>query len=136
MCGFVLHTAIGIVMGLLVFSLFMMTMLMVYVPGSMIRTQFATLRPTSRIQFRFDPKSRTQSRAAALIAAADLIGAVDLVNAPGATAVTLAVPGYPDASGEVAAEIAFGTVGVLKWVKPLTFIPVLGPKLKGLIAGV
>jgi hypothetical protein len=133
--GFALHTGIGIIMGLLVFSLFMMTMLLVYVPGSMIRAQFSTPRPTSRILFRFDARSRTQARAAALVAAADISGAVDLVDTPGATLVTLSIPGQPDASGEAAASAAFRTIGALKWVKPLAFVPGVGAKLTGLVAG-
>jgi len=136
MFGFALHTGIGIFMGLLVFSLFMMTMLLVYIPGSLIRAQFTAPRPTNRTLFRFDSKSRTQSRAAALIAATDLAGAVDLVDSPGAASVTLSIPGQPDATADAAATAAFRTVAALKWVRPLTFVPGLGAKLKGLIAGV
>ncbi len=131
MLGMVLHTAIGIVMGLLVFSLFMMTMLLVYIPGSLIRAQFTAPRPTGRTLVRFDSKSRTQARAAALIVAADLAGAVDLIDTPGLASLTLSIPGQPDAGGEA----AFGTVSALKWIRPLTFVPGIGAVLKRRIAG-
>ena len=139
MLGCALHVGIGIFMGLLVFSLFMMTMLLTYLPGSVIRAQFSSPRPAQRIVFRFNSRSRQQTRAAALVAAADLNGAVDCVDvsATDATAiqpVKWSAPGQPDATGDAAATAAFRTLGVLRWIRPLTFVPGLGGKLKGLVS--
>ena len=137
-CG--LHLGIGVFMGLLVFSLLMMTMLVSFLPGSMILAQFTGSRPTRRSTFRFNSRSPQQSRAAALIVAADLAGAVDCVDVaaiePGTIQpVKWSMPGQPDATGPDASNAAFGTVGVLKWIRPLTYVPGLGAKLTGLIAG-
>jgi len=134
MLGCALHLGIGIFMGLLVFSLLMMTMLVAFLPGAMIRAQFATPRPTQRIVFRFHPRSRQQARAAALIAAADLNGAVDMVpsDAPEIQPARWIAPGQPETS----ADAAFRVLPVLKWIRPLTFVPGLGAKLKGVVAGV
>ena len=140
MFGFGLHVGIGVFMGLLVFSLFMMTMLVSFLPGAIIRGQFSSPRPAQRTVFRFNSRSRPQSRAAAIIAAADLAGAVDCVDVSGTDATAIhpvkwSVPGRPDATGDVAASAAFGSVGALMPLWPLTFVPGLGGKLKGLIAG-
>ena len=138
-CG--LHLGIGVFMGLLVFSLLMMTMLVSFMPGSMILAQFTGSRPTRRFSFRFNSRSPQQCRAAALVVAADLGGAVDCVDVAATERnsiqpVKWSAPGQPDATGSDAANAAFGTVGVLKWIRPLTYVPVIGSKLKGLIAGV
>ena len=140
MFGFALHMGIGMFMGLLVFSLFMMTMLVSFLPGAMIRAHFGRPRPVQRTVFRFNSRSRQQSRAAAIIAAADLAGAVDYVDVSGTDAnaiqpVKWSAPGRPDATGAEAAAAAFGAVGALKPLWPLTFVPGLGGKLKGLLAG-
>ena len=136
MLGCALHLGIGIFMGLLVFSLLMMTMLLTFIPGSVIRGQLSAPRPTQRTVFRFNSRSPRQTRAAALIAAADLTGAVDVVDTGEAEIQTVkwSAPGQPDAVGAAAADAAFRT-GALKWIRPLTFVPGLGGKLKGLVAG-
>ncbi len=138
--GFALHLGIGVFMGLLVFSLFMMTMLLTYLPGSLIRAQFSSPPPARRHVFRFDGRSRSQSRAAALVAAADLAGAVDCVEVRAAENAAIqpvrwSAPSQPDAIGNAAAEAAFRTASVLTWLRPLTYVPGLGGILKGLIAG-
>lgn len=135
MLGMLLHLAIGVVMGLLVFSLFMMTMLLCFLPGSVIRAQFASAPPTQRFRFRFNAKSPGQSRAAAFVVAADWNGSVDLENAPEVTNVVWLAPNQPELSGIAAADAAFRNVAALRWLRPLLVVPVLGNRLKQVVAG-
>lgn len=82
--GFLLHFGIGVFMGLLVFSLFMMTMLVSYIPAAAIReVLFGNGTPVPDAQKkklavnRTDPKS---VHAAAAAVAFDMRGRVELVR--------------------------------------------------------
>jgi hypothetical protein len=81
-CAILLHLGIAINMGLIVFSLFMFTLLLgAWLPGSAIRRVFA--RPPVRlpkVQVAFDGASEKQFRAARAIVCLDVWGQVDLVD--------------------------------------------------------
>ena len=118
--GCMFHAGIGIFMGLLVFSLMMMTMLLSYLPGTMIRGQLFGPPPTKRFGFRFDPKVDGQARAAALIAAFDATGAVDFSQAPGSA--TLTLPDGSTHSGPAAASQAMRSIPGVKWLRWVSFV--------------
>jgi hypothetical protein len=76
--GFLLHTGIAIFMGLTLFSLFMMTMLLGYLPGAAFRDRlFATSPEKTKVPF--DPKQPASIAAAARALAWDTKGAVEPV---------------------------------------------------------
>ena len=70
-----LHAGIGVLMGLNLFELLMMTMLLVYLPPGVIRDR---LRGTGlpKLAYGFDSSDTSQARAAAVVAAADVDGQV------------------------------------------------------------
>ena len=104
---------VGVFMGLLVFSLMMMTMLLAYLPGSVIRSQLFGPPPSKRASFKYNPKDEKQARAAATIAAFDSSGAVDFVESP------------VDAVSFTSAEGGTSMRGLpgLKWLGMFSFIP-------------
>jgi hypothetical protein len=73
--GVLLHAGIGVLMGLNLFELLMMTMLLAYFPAGVIRDR---LRGSGqpKINYGFEPADAKQARAAALVAAADVDGQV------------------------------------------------------------
>jgi hypothetical protein len=77
-----LHLGIALNMGLIVFSLFMFTLLLgAWMPGSAIRRVFA--RPPARlpkVQVNYDGASEKQLRAAAAVAALDVWGQADVID--------------------------------------------------------
>ena len=77
MLGLMLHAGIAVFMGLWIFSLFMMTMLLGYLPGSCIRERLFGTKPGPRVAYRFDRTSPTQVRAAAVARALDFDGQLD-----------------------------------------------------------
>lgn len=88
-CGFLLHFGIGVFMGLLVFSLFMMTMLCSYLPGAVIRDQlFGNGSEGSGKKKKVEEKKRVvvnaadpkSAHAAAMAVAWDTSGRVEVVK--------------------------------------------------------
>jgi hypothetical protein len=80
-CGFLLHFNIGVFMGLLVFSLFMMTMLCSYLPGSVVRERLFGLPTTEadKVKRPFNLGVEADCKRAAWAVAADTNGRVELV---------------------------------------------------------
>ena len=118
--GCMLHAGIGIFMGLLVFSLTMMTMLLAYLPGSVIRGQIFGTPPAKRFTFRFDPRDEKQSRTAGWIAAFDFAGAVDFGEA---STLTLTLPDGTIHSGPEASKQAVRNIPGVKWLWWVSFVP-------------
>jgi hypothetical protein len=100
-CGAILlHLGIALNMGLIVFSLFMFTLLLAWMPPAAIRRVFA--RPPSRLpklEVRFAGRDPRQRRAAAVTYAADVWQQAELADrAP-------AGPGHPDAPADRPVEV-------------------------------
>jgi hypothetical protein len=106
--GCLFHFGISLSMGLNIFGLFMMTLLLSYVPGCAIRGQLrgSNLAP---VVVAFDPKREEHLRAAANTAAADVDGQVRFEPGEGKT--------YA-ASGNV-----FGSLTLARYVGWLRFMP-------------
>ena len=134
--GCLLHAGIGVFMGLLVFSLMMMTMLLAYLPGSVIRSQLFGPQPAKRFAFRFNSRDPKQARAASLIAALDMTGAVDFADASkeegdAVQPVKLTLPDGAFFFGQQAESKAFRNIPGMKWLFPLSFLPPLHGKVSG-----
>jgi hypothetical protein len=80
-CGYLLHFGVGVFMGLLVFSLFMMTMLTCYLPGSVIRERLFGAPPTDaeRVKRPVNVTNDTDCKRAAWAMAWDTRGRIELV---------------------------------------------------------
>lgn len=106
-----LHAGIGVLMGLNLFELLMMTMLLVYLPPGVIRDR---LRGTGqpKLAYGFDAADPNQARAAALVAAMDVDGQVNFE--PGKTAEQPSV------------KTLFGSLRLLSIASFLLWIPILG----------
>jgi len=105
--GVLLHAGIGMLMGLNVFELYMMTMLLVFFPPGVIRDR---LRGSGepKVGYGFDPAKPEQARAAAVVAAVDVDGQVNFD-----TKKTVAPP----------AKELFGTLRLLGMFGWLMWIP-------------
>lgn len=128
-----LHFGIAVIMGLILFGLFMMAMLLAYIPGNVIRDQLFGAAAAARgaVALRFDNRSPRQQRAAALAKALDFDNAVEVVDTSGVkggdthTPVRVAAAGREwagrDAAGRVLGAVAFPR---LTWV--LLRVPGIG----------
>lgn len=135
-CAILLHTGIALNMGLIVFSLFMFTLLLgAWMPGSAVRRVFA--RPPSRlpkVHVNYDGASEKQLRAAATVAALDVWGQADLTDrvakpAP-SPAVTTAEPLRVAANGRAvsgwsAARLVAKSLGMTQPFAWLLGLPVI-----------
>ena len=72
-----LHAGIGVLMGLNLFELLMMTMLLVYFPPGVIRDRLRGLPKLPRLGYGFDATSEQSAAAAARVAAFDIDGQVN-----------------------------------------------------------
>ena len=124
-----LHAGIAIFMGLVVFSLFMMTLLLCYVPGAAVRALFFSApAPGERVAVTFGPGPR-QRRAAALLAAFDLDGRVSLT--PGDGEQLRAEFAGRKATGSAALDLVAEQVALLKFLR----LPLRLPALNRLFSG-
>jgi hypothetical protein len=123
MFGLILHAGVAVFMGLWVFSLFMMTLLLCYIPGSAFRDRlFGTAPSAGRLSLRFNPRSDRQARAAALAATVDFEGRLDVAEAPAGrptpAGVRIEVAGR-EATGPAAAKELFTQS---PWLRPLRWL--------------
>ena len=125
-----MHAAIGVLMGLNLFELFMMVMLLAFLPDGVIRDQLRAGARAARLAFAFAPASAPSARAAALVVAADTDAQVALAAEPG-----LAAPAVTDAAGARQSGPA-GVAALFRSVRLLSlFAWVLWvPGVKGLFA--
>jgi hypothetical protein len=73
-----LHAGIGVLMGLNLFELLMMTMMLAYFPAGVIRDRLRGGPDLPKLSFGYDPGDERQARAAALVTAADVDAQVRL----------------------------------------------------------
>jgi hypothetical protein len=84
MMGVMLHFGIGLFMGLIVFSLFMMTMLLSYLPGQMIsQCVFATVSGKPKRRITYNPDDQDQVRRVAIEVAGDFCNETETEAKPG-----------------------------------------------------
>ncbi len=132
MAALLLHTGIAVLMGLVVFSLFMMTLLLAYLPGVAVRSVlFGGPTPPDRVRVRFSPASPAQRRGAALVAAFDLDGRVDFVAAASDGGTLAVEDGAKTVTGPAAVGTIANRVPTLKTLRFLLAIPAVGRLLTG-----
>jgi hypothetical protein len=119
--AFVMHFGIGLCMGLYMFSLFMMTLLLAYLPGNVIRDQlFGAAAKAKALTLRFNNRSPTQQRAAALVKALDVDNRVEVAD--GAAGVRISVDG-DDLTGRSAAAELVRSLAFSKALRTLMWLP-------------
>jgi hypothetical protein len=127
------HLGIAVSMGLVLFGLLMMTLLLAYIPGSVIRNQLfgAASAAKAALTLRFNNRSPRQQRAAALAKAFDFDNRVELADTPAAKAdaPVKVVGGGRELTGRPAAAALFGAVAFPRLLKGLLAVPGLGGKL-------
>jgi hypothetical protein len=129
--AFLLHFGIAVFMGLILFGLLMMTLLLAYIPGAVIREQVGGAA-AGRMTFRYDGRSARQRRAAALVAMLDTDSAVEVLDTA-AGGVRLTADGK-EVTGPAAGDLLFARLGVTRKVWMLRYVPVVGGRLAGLLA--
>jgi hypothetical protein len=112
--GLLLHTGIGIFMGLTVFSLLMMIMLLAYLPGVAIRGRIFG-NGESPLTVGFNPADPSHVTAASRAVAFDTEANVTLRPDPAAKAVTV-TRGGTTLPGPEAARALAGTSSVISWL--------------------
>ena len=134
MMGVMLHAGIALFMGLVVFSLFMLTLLLCYIPGVAIRSVlFGTPSDQDKLRVRYDASSTGQRRAAALVAMLDFDGRVELAagaDSPSLVAETADGP----VSGARFPRVLSERVPTLKFLRFALSIPAIGRAFTGAAA--
>lgn len=123
--GCLFHFGISLSMGLNIFGLFMMTLLLSYLPGCAIRSQLRGGSNLAPVVVAFDPKREEHLRAAANTAAADVDGQVSFEPGEG-KAYAVTVGGTP-------ADPAKGVLGSLTLARFFGWLRFL-PGVRGLFA--
>jgi hypothetical protein len=125
--GVMLHAGIGAFMGLTLFSLFMMTLLLSYIPPETIRQRFGA-RPDglAKLKLHYDSRLREQARWAALIQALDIWQQLELhdtagAEPPGSVPMKLTLPTGGSVSGYGLFAALMQSLGLLRsvgWLIP------------------
>ena len=124
--GVLLHAGIGVLMGLNLFELLMMTMLLVYLPPGVIRDRLRGGPGLPKLGYRFDPAIPRQARAAAVVGAVDVDGQAQMECVRGAPGVVVTEPGGGTATGSAGASALFRTLrmlGALRFVGAVPGVP-------------
>jgi hypothetical protein len=130
--GIILHAGIAVFMGLWVFSLLMMTMLLGYLPGRVMRDRlFGHAAGAPKLTVRVNRKSDRQSRAAALVTMADFDGQVTLADGPG---FAVEADGRT-VTGRDAARELFGKLTWLRSVGWVLWVPGVGGAVSRALTG-
>jgi hypothetical protein len=126
------HAGIAVFMGLWVFSLLMMTMLVGYIPGRVIRDRlFGDPSASPKLVVRVNRKSARQARAAALVTAADFDAQVTLADGP-----AFAVEADGETlTGAAAARELFGKLTWLRSVGWVLWVPGVGGAVSRALTG-
>jgi hypothetical protein len=121
-----LHAGIGVLMGLNLFEMFMMTMLLVFFPPGVIRDRFRGGPDLPRLGYGFDPAEPAQARAAALVAAVDVDGQVTPAPAKGREAVAVTTPAGAAVQGAEGVSALFANLRLLRPLRFLLVVPGAG----------
>lgn len=120
--GILLHAGIGVLMGLNLFELLMMTMLLAFIPGHVIRNRLRGGLGLAKVVFGFNPADDRQARAAAAVAAVDGDGQVTFEPRKGSSVPAVVSDGRT-ASGAAAVGVLFGRLRLLRAVRWVAWIP-------------
>jgi hypothetical protein len=120
--GILLHAGIGILMGLNLFELLMMTMLLAYIPGQVVRARLRGGLGLAKLALGFNPADDKQARAAAAVAAMDADAQVTFEPRKGQAAPAVITDGQT-ATGSAAVAALFGKVRLLRAVRWLSWVP-------------
>jgi hypothetical protein len=123
-----LHAAIGILMGLVLFELFMMVMLLAFIPPRVFREQLRG-KPDPKLTLAANTADPPGQRTAAAVAALDVEGQVALAAKKTGPAELRAAGGEPATNGE-AVSLLFSK---LRLLRPLRFA-LWVPGVRGLLA--
>ncbi|QEL13736.1 HTTM domain-containing protein [Limnoglobus roseus] len=115
------HFGISLSMGLNLFGLFMMTLVLSFVPGAAIRSQLRGGPNLPRGRIDFDPKQEAHEKAAAAAVMADTDGQLDLAPGEG-KAYAVTVNGQ-ESTGAAVPTALFGTLTLLKLARVLKWVP-------------
>jgi hypothetical protein len=127
--GVLLHAGIGVLMGLNLFELLMMTMLLVYLPPGVIRDRLRGGQGLAKLGYKFDPTNPLQARAAAVVAAVDIDGQAQMEYVRGAPSVLVSESGGLAATGTSAAAALCRSLRLLGALRVLSVIPGVGSLL-------
>jgi hypothetical protein len=117
----ILHASIGVLMGLNLFELMMMTMLLVFLPPGVIRDRLRGGPGLPGAAVTFDPADERSARAAAAAVAADVDAQLTLEPRKGA-ATTVTADGV-SASGPAAVAALFARLRLLRAVRWVLWVP-------------
>ncbi|MBX9580996.1 MAG: hypothetical protein K2X87_11865 [Gemmataceae bacterium] len=121
--GVLLHAGIGVLMGLNLFELLMMTMLLVFFPAGVIRDRLRGGPGLPKLGFGFDSADARQARAAAVVAAADIDAQVAVEPGKGKALPVLTAADGSTVAGPAAVGKLFGSLRLLRLVRLVAYIP-------------
>lgn len=133
------HLGIAIFMGLYLFALFMMTLLLAYLPGHLVREQlFGTVAAAkAALTLRFNNRLPQHQRAAALTKAFDFDDRVEVVDSPSKAETAVRVEaGNRELTGRPAARELFGMLAFPRLLRGLLAVPIIGHRLAAWFAPV
>jgi hypothetical protein len=128
-----LHAGIGVLMGLNIFELLMMTMLLVFFPPGVIRDRLRGGPGLPKLGFGFDASDPKQARAAAVVAAADIDGQVTETPTRGRERPAVTATGGKALQGAEAVSALFANLRLLRVLRFVLFIPGVSGLLARLI---
>ncbi|HJZ58275.1 MAG TPA: hypothetical protein VKE74_25255 [Gemmataceae bacterium] len=118
-----LHASIGVLMGLNLFELLMMTILLVFIPAGAIRDRLRGGPGLPKLGFAFNPTEAKCARAAAVVAAADVDSQVTVEPKPGARQPAVTPAGGSSLSGPDGVSALFGNLRLLRPLRVLLVVP-------------
>jgi hypothetical protein len=120
--GFLLHAGIGILMGLNLFELLMMTMLLAFIPGKVVRERLRGGLGLAKLALGFNPADEKQARTAAAVAAVDSDAQVTFEPRKGSSPAAVVADGAT-VPGPPAVAARFERLRLLRAVRWLTWVP-------------
>jgi hypothetical protein len=120
--GFLLHAGIGILMGLNLFELLMMTMLLAFIPGQVVRERLRGGLGLAKLALGFNPADERQARAAAAVLAVDPDAQVTPEPRKGSNLPAVVADGKT-ATGAAAVAEVFGRLRLLRPFRWLVRVP-------------
>jgi len=135
MLGLMLHFGIGALMGLVVFSLFMMAMLLGYIPGRVIRERlFGRTIPAERTKLLYDPDRIEHRYAVAWLVAANDSGTLEPLAQAKLAQLTVEKLGKK-MIGTEAYRASLGEATLWHPYRLLAYLPVIGGSLRKAFGG-
>jgi hypothetical protein len=120
--GILLHAGIGILMGLNLFELLMMTMLLAYIPGQVVRERLRGGLGLAKLALGFNAADERQARTVAVVAAVDADAQITFESRKGSNQPSVVAAGQP-ATGPAAVAALFGSLRLLRAVRWLLWVP-------------